>query len=283
MANITPQIESNSTNPGLAYQSQGCEYIYLYDTTGAYSGTNTGGYGAPNFDYTDISESFIDITRPGETTPDRVTLDGSSTPTAQAFANPSLGTQLAIDTIETGQSASSEEHNDGVYQIDYYVVITGTAVTASWTNGTTTVTATIGDFADYEFATHILAPDGELYAIASTSGGPPPTTITLQSAYAGGTISSASQSPVFYVSYKCTAICQIGNCMLEKLGDEFEMANDPDQCDECQEHYAKSAKNAFEDFFGIQAMAINENWDRIDEYISIYKEKYCEDSDCGCS
>lgn len=283
MANISPQIESNSTNPGLASQSQDCTYIYLYDTTGAYSASNTGGYGAPNFDYTDISQSFIDITRPGETTAERVTLNGSSTPTAQAFANPSLNTQLVIDTTETGQSTTNEEHDDGVYQVDYYVVIAGASLNATWTNGSVTVTANVGDFADYEFATHVLAPDGELYAIASTSGGPPATTMTLETAYAGPTGASNSNNPVWHVLYKCAAICQIGNCMLEKLGDEFEMGNDPDECDECQEHYAKSAKNAFEDYFGIQAMAINENWNRIDEYISIYKEKYCDSDDCGCS
>lgn len=43
------------------------ESIYLYDTTGSYSVTNTGGYGAPNIALGDINDTFLYVKKPGET------------------------------------------------------------------------------------------------------------------------------------------------------------------------------------------------------------------------
>jgi len=41
----------------------GCKSFEFKDTTGAYSSTNTGGYGTPNFGYSDITSTLIRVTR----------------------------------------------------------------------------------------------------------------------------------------------------------------------------------------------------------------------------
>jgi len=56
-------ISSNNRVKFSVLEKLGCNSIEFTDTSGAYSSTNTGGYGTPNFDYSDITSTLIRITR----------------------------------------------------------------------------------------------------------------------------------------------------------------------------------------------------------------------------
>jgi hypothetical protein len=56
-------ILSNNRVKFSVLEKLGCKSIEFTDTSGVYSLTNTGGYGTPNYDYSDITSTLIRVTR----------------------------------------------------------------------------------------------------------------------------------------------------------------------------------------------------------------------------
>lgn len=171
-------------------QTKDALLVQLLDPTGAYDGTtNLGGYGTPNPAYTDIVQSLIRVVQPKQTTSVDFTLNNSSLPTAQDFANPSLSTPFDLNSYLLGNTDASniEALVNGSYQVFYYVFFTGSTVGATLNSKTVTGTGLTTLLAD----TDILLIGGVLCRVDKTTGFTP-TSIQLTTEFTGATGSYAA-------------------------------------------------------------------------------------------
>ena len=209
---LTPQIVQSETY-GVNGQSVNGYYIYLQDQTGVYNAsTNTGGYGTPNPNYTDIVKTIIGVTPVTTGVVTYTTLDGGTTPTAQDFANPNTVTYLAVTSVMTGQSVTQEAITDAEYKIGYYPCFedySSAAIDADWTNGSTSVVLSGNTPPSFTDVTFITDTDGNVYGIESYDA--VTYTFTLSSPYIGttGTYSNCFtgySSVIYIVSINTTLV-----------------------------------------------------------------------------
>lgn len=274
---ITPQKSSESTDNTT---------LYSIDGTGAYNATtNPGGYGTPNWNYTDIDRIALRISRPNNTSYEEVILTNLTTPTAANYSNPSVQSTYGWTSISVGQSTTSDELDDGDYillQIDF---ILNNAITPNdeleFTNGSPVVIAAFFDPSAMwgSGVTHLLCPDGEIYEVSSYDTN----SVTLASDYSG----VSNTSPLFYMGYGGTghlmAYGKAESCTANALGDEF-VAEITGECLDCKEKLDTKAMNQFYELFILKTNESAGDFDNFQLNVDTFNEKYCSDnSDCGCS
>ncbi len=94
-------------------QSCDCVTVTLTDNTGAYSASNTGGWGSPNLDYTDITCAFFTIVYQGTTYYKDIT---------SIFTNATALTDLVFTIVATDvDGESGAKLTDGNIVVTYYV------------------------------------------------------------------------------------------------------------------------------------------------------------------
>lgn len=276
---IIPSVTKSS-------ESSDAQTLYLVSDTGAYSSTNTGGFGAPNPLYSSVIQWDVDIyARNSTTLLSTLSLTGSTSPTAANFANPSSPSTASLNASYFGGSAG-DEITDNVYTCNSYVYTQqGSAgnFTYDFTNGSTTVSINdaiiLPTYSDYQY---ILAPDGERYEIDSFDGGD----IILVSAYQGSTVTdSASFKLGWYAQSNFACIQQCQNCMLTLIGTEAVASTFPTNNCTCSKARATSqSEYAFNLYYtAIEGGQSKQNWDWLQRNIEYYLEAVCNaDTNCNC-
>lgn len=94
-----------------AHTSTDCLSIEIEDTTGAYSSTNTGGWGSPNKTIAEVVSVDVIITDPAN---GEYTIDGFPT-----LPNV-IGTELSIPNTSLGL-LSTDKIADGIWYINYFI------------------------------------------------------------------------------------------------------------------------------------------------------------------
>lgn len=270
--------------PSKLSQSSDCLNLYTQDSTGAYNPTtNTGGYGTPNVAYTSISAITLRMGRPNSSTTVDITLDGTSTPTAIQYANPTGGKSYPFNSVNIGQSTTSEALTDGVYPLQEFVAFLNsdslTEVTA--TNGSTSVSLSGGGFTFDTSCNYLQLPDGVFYEVASFTSS---TVAVLVEPYAGETITSEIWSNVYSGTAQLITYCNAQSCMTNLLGDEF-VADATADCSECKKETNQIAENAFYEFYILKANEACSDTESFALNIVTYNDKYCNggSSNCGCN
>lgn len=99
-----------------------CKELLLTDTTGTYSATNTGGWGAPNITLASVDEAIISITFP-DTDDTELELDVQATIIAATIVDG----EFELDDITTDDTdLSTTKFPDGIYDITYTITESGT-------------------------------------------------------------------------------------------------------------------------------------------------------------
>lgn len=261
-------------------QESGCLTLNIYDATGAYSSTsNTGGYGTPNPEYTDIASITLRVFRPNVTdTYEDILLNNSTTPTAIQYATPNGGYSYSLTSINTGQSTSSEVLADGAYTIQEFVCYASIDPTTevSVTNGSKIVYISTG-YTDYTDFNYIYLPDGKFYEVASVN--PSSGIVTLVEDYAGENISSTDFCYAFMGVGYAMNYCSAEKCMTSLLADQF-VTDVQNGC--CSDNVSKTAEHAFYEFYILKADEANNDFATFNMNIQVYNEKYCSGSTGGC-
>ena len=113
-------------------QSCDCKTITLTDATGPYSAVNTGGWGSPNQDPTDINCAYLSILLPGDTVP--FIKDITSVFTGSAD---DLDRLIFEVTMQDCGATSADQFSDGIIDLEYHVGTTSDDPTnGSCTEGT---------------------------------------------------------------------------------------------------------------------------------------------------
>lgn len=270
-------------------QAPDCLTLAIKDGTGAYSASNTGGYGLPNPTTAAVAQIQLWMYQPNVSTDsedyEEILLTGLTSPLAVDYA---AGTAyIDLTSITTGQSTSSEELNDGVWSVKervWYTTGIDNVVEIACTTLTTTVTSMLATaaFTQYVAGCFINMPDGEDYEVVTVTSS---TSIQIYPAYAGSTLTVANNylfSTIFVGITQMACTCNINTCMTGILGQNFVNASEQ-ICDECQNKGITLARNAFIDFQSIKAMEAESEFDAVQTGITIYETKYCGDTtDCNC-
>ena len=248
-------------------QTKDCSSIQLYDTTGTYSSTNTGGYGTPNLDISHIQYAILQLSEyPNDYTD--ILLNQAS---AQSIAG---GTVYNITNTVLAQGQS--DFIPDVYATNYIVFFLNPAltnITFTFTSGSNLVTY-VNSGTDpllSGISYFQINGDSTIYQIASFSGSTSVGTLTLTIPFGSNTTVTGNH---FYNGYSKTnyiaATCTIQNCVASQI------AYPSDDCD-CE----NEAFNALAMLFSIQSnMAVN-NYTKAQEVIK-WLSDYCDEGDCGC-
>jgi hypothetical protein len=221
--------------------------------------------------------------RPNSSTTVDITLNGSSTPTAVQYANPTGGYTYPFTSINVGQSTTSVALTDGVYPLQEFVCYLNldytTDVTA--TNGSTTITLAGGGATFDTDCDYILLPDGVLYEIASYVSN---VSAVLVLPYEGSTVTDYLWSYVYNGTTQLITYCNAQSCMTNILGNEF-VADATADCSDCKKETNQTAQNAFYEFYILKANEACSDTESFALNIVTYNEKYCSggSSNCGCN
>lgn len=256
--------------------------ITLTDGTGAYDATtNPGGYGTPNPPYTSIQKIVFRCYNPKEDTYTDVTLDGTTTPTAQDFANPSGGNSYDLSALSFDVGDVGDTLSDGVRFIEYFVFysptgtnVGGSGTTATVSYGSRNVTSinhgTALDSTDYIAIGSIGT--AVIYPVDDT---PSSSTVTLGTPYTGTSGAGVSYWVVYHNVLAIACYNGVLACAHSKFGAL------PDVECACEE---KVLQKDFKLFIYLQSIVSNMQvgkYSRAQKAIDKLTE-LCNDTDCGC-
>lgn len=163
-----------------------CSSFYLKDTTGTYHvTTNPGGYGTPNKDYTDISESYFELNYiKVAATIYTVTVNTTNfSLTPIQFANPALANSIAVGPTYFDLAAGTSI-GDGVIQSKYFVFWANSGVlTVSGTVDTYELTFSVATDLAFLSQGSVIKIGEDVYTVSSILGAVVTTVEILTSTY----------------------------------------------------------------------------------------------------
>lgn len=188
-----------------------CKSFDVTDTTGAYSATNTGGFGAPNLTTSDVLTATIAVTAYGASTPIATVNVLSELPS-------STSGKTTISNTELGYTSTATIPQN-VYQILY--TITGTIAVVSADVGASTFTVSGNRSGVFEVGETFTISGGSTnagtYTVTAISYSSPNTTINVTPAPASATVTSNVINFTEYVSQYELFACTTEACLDSKL------------------------------------------------------------------